>query len=240
MHEFDLQLGMDMEMEIGFPVPVDTPDGIEPPAIRKQGELALCDKCSHLVPPRCLKRKTANQYRRAFSETKLLELLDPVLEPENTYHVISGGDVDSLSYIKHILRAGPLDYLLLSTWCMSLDDVLQLAEWINAGRIGRIDAYVGEIFPGSYSKEHAELKNLLEPIGGRVCVFKNHSKIYAGIGPGTAFAVESSANINTNPRTEQTAITVSRAAFDFYKEFFDGVNSFTKDFKNWTPWEVKS
>lgn len=230
---FDLDLDLDMNILPGKRIAPEK----EKPAQADKG-LALCDKCQHLVPPRCIKRKTQNLYRRAFSETQLLTLLDYNLEQGVTYHVISGGDIDSFSFLKHILRAQPLDYLLLSTWCMANDDVLQLSEWTTSGRIKRVDAYVGEIFPGSYRAAYAGLKDAVTPSGGRVCVFKNHSKIMAGIGPDYAFAVESSANINTNPRTENTAVTTDRELFIFYKQFFDGIKSFTKDFDDWTPWST--
>ena len=35
---------------------------------------------------------------------------------------------------------------------MALDDVLQIREWVEKGKIIRLDAYCGEIFPGSYKK----------------------------------------------------------------------------------------
>lgn len=40
------------------------------------------------------------------------------------------------------------------------------------------------------------------------------------------FAVESSANINTNPRTENGCITIGEDIYKFYREYFDGINSF--------------
>jgi hypothetical protein len=71
---------------------------------------------------------------------------------------------------------------------------------------------------------------------GRVAVFRNHAKIFAGLGSGIAFAIESSANVNTNPRTEQTTINMDRSLFEFYKEYFDGIRSFNRSFDDWTPW----
>lgn len=68
-------------------------------------------------------------------------------------------------------------------------------------------------------------------IGGglnRLCVFRNHSKIYAGEGDKFAFAIETSANINTNPRTEQGVVTIDRGLYEFYKAYFDGIESFEK------------
>src|SRR3990172_7048408 len=64
--------------------------------------------------------------RRSFSEAKLLELFGEELSIGSSYHVISGGDIDSLSFLKIILDKQDLDYCLFSTWCMAMDDVLQV------------------------------------------------------------------------------------------------------------------
>ena len=50
----------------------------------------------------------------------------------------------------------------------------------------------------------------------------------------------SSANVNTNPRTENTVIACETAVADFYKAFFDDIHPFNfKDFPNFTPWRRK-
>lgn len=87
-----------------------------------------------------------------------------------------------------------------------------------------MDFYVGEIFPNSYGVEWYMLNQLINETGcGRVVSFRNHSKIYAGYGDNFAFVIESSANINTNPRTEQGVITLNRDLYKFYKDYFDGI-----------------
>lgn len=201
---------------------------------------ALCSRCGGaVVQSRCMVRRTSTVLRRAWGESNLLDILDRDLQDGCSYHCITGGDIDSMSFCKHIVRQQPLDYLLFSTWCMALDDVAQLDEWVISGRVKRLDGYVGEIFPGSYKAPHAALLQVVEKCGGRVGIFKNHSKIFAGIGPRFAFAIESSANINTNPRTENTTITVDRALFEFYKEFYDGIVSFDKTATDWRPWSAE-
>ena len=170
--------------------------------------------------------KTTHEIRRCVSESKLREILPAVLEKDTSYHIISGGDIDSMSFLKHVLYSQSTDYLLLSTWCMALEDIKQLDIFIKQKKIKRLDAYVGEIFPGTYLKEYEALKPVVAQTGGRVVVFRNHSKIFAGSGPDFKFVVESSANINTNPRTENTVITTNDALFDFYKDFFDGIQTF--------------
>lgn len=199
--------------------PVKAVDAENPPEMPKQRRSTV------------LKRRAANTYRRAFSETQLLDLVNPATDFEdgNSLHFITGGDVDALSYLKLILRAQPLEYCLCSTWCLASEDVFQMRDWLEAGQIKRLDVYVGEIFPGTYKVEHALLVPIIRAHGGRVAVFRNHSKVWAGYGPRFAFGIETSANINTNPRTENGVITIGQDIYDFYREYFDGIISFDKD-----------
>jgi hypothetical protein len=176
-----------------------------------------------------LKQRLENtMYRRAFSESRLMDAVGMELKEGDQIHCITAGDVDGLSYLKLMLRHQDLEYCLLSTWCMANDDVLQIEEWIEQGKIKKMDVYVGEIFPGSYAVEHRELERVITPEIGRICVFKNHSKIFAGHGDKFYFGIQTSANVNTNPRTENGCITISKEIFDFYKDYFDGIISFEK------------
>lgn len=173
------------------------------------------------------------EYRRAFSESKLLDALAAPgfhFQEGHSYNFITAGDVDSLSFLKAVLRQQDLDYCLASTWCMAAEDILQFREWVESGKIKKLDFYVGEIFSGSYVVEFNMLKRLYSdyPDLGRYALFRNHSKVYAGEGPLWSFGIQSSANINTNPRTENTCITIDRGLFEFYKQYYDGINSFER------------
>lgn len=178
----------------------------------------------------CIELSHKYELRRAFSESKLLDAMGINPLKENTsYHFITAGDVDGLSYLKIILLHQNLDYCLFSTWCMAAEDILQFDEWIQQGKIKKLDAYVGEIFPNSYKIEWKMLNDLFAKHNcGRVAVFKNHSKIFAGYGDKFHFGIETSANINTNPRTENGCITINKELFQFYKDYFDGIKSFEK------------
>ena len=72
------------------------------------------------------------------------------------------------------------------------------------------------------------LKPIIKKYKGRFVIFRNHAKIIAGIGNKFAFAVESSANINTNPRTENNCLTIAKGIYKFYKEYYDSIISFEK------------
>lgn len=164
---------------------------------------------------------TKFRYRRAFGETKLLDALDAPgfhFEEGVCYNFLTAGDVDSLSFLKAVLRQQPLDYCLASTWCMGAEDVLQFREWVEEGRIAKLDIYVGEIFKGSYGNEYRMLKRLYSdyPDLGRIAIFRNHSKTFAGTGPLFLRSGYRAARISTpNPRTENTSIAIDRGLYEF-------------------------
>lgn len=84
--------------------------------------------------------------RKLRSEAALEKVLDWHFEPGDCYHCFSFGDVDSLTFLKHVLKQQRIRYLALSTWCMAGEDVDDLRSWHKRGMIGRIDFYLGEIF----------------------------------------------------------------------------------------------
>lgn len=176
--------------------------------------------------------------RRATSEQSLNDALDWHFQEGYSYHCISQGDVDSLTYLRMVVKQQHLKYLLVSTWCMAITDAEEMCTWIEKGYVDRIDFYVGEIFKGSYQPVYDYLKKNGIVDGSRIAIFRNHSKVMAGYGEKFDFAIESSANINTNPRTEQTTVCISTGLADFYKQWFDGINAFNRDFDDWRPWEV--
>ena len=201
---------------------VDQEDEVAPIVIK------TTEKTAKRRTTACVTHSERYLYRRAYSETSLLDAMGiEELKKGDCWHFITAGDVDSLSYLKVMLRHQNIKHLIVSTWCMAAEDILQFDEWIEQGKIRKIDFYVGEIFPSSYRIEYAMLNELIEKHNcGRVAVFRNHSKVYAGDGEKFKFAIETSANINTNPRTEQGVMTITDDIYHFYKEYFDNIKSF--------------
>ncbi len=183
---------------------------------------------------RAVAQKTANRHhmRRAKAEATLATILPAQIEPGDTWHVISHGDIDSLSYVRHILAGvSHLDYLLMSTWCIAKNDLTEISDWLNAGRIEQFDLYAGEIFPGSYGDEYEQVLKMCENYGCRLVVAKNHSKITLCSVGDYKIVIESSANVNTNPRIEQSALHHNTELYAFYLDFFNGVKSIDKSSK---------
>lgn len=178
--------------------------------------------------------------RKAASEAALEASLDRHFREGDCYHCFSFGDVDSMSYFKHVLHQQRVEYLALSTWCMAGEDVNDLREWHRRGLLGRVDLFVGEIFCGSYPEVYAMAKEMLAECGGRLVVFRNHSKVMAIKGERFDCLIESSANVNTNPRSENTVLTVDTALVESYIKLFSEIVPFNKDFgaePYWRPEE---
>ena len=178
-------------------------------------------------------RKSANRHhmRRANAEATLAEILPAKIEAGDSWHVVSRGDIDSLSYLRHVLAGTThLDHVLMSTWCIAKNDLTEIAAWLDSGRIDQFDLYAGEIFPGSYGDEYEQMLAMCETYGARLVVAKNHSKVTLACNTAENYyvAIESSANVNTNPRIEQTALHASQELHAFYLDFFNGIRSIDK------------
>ncbi len=179
-------------------------------------------------------QKSSNKHhmRRANAEAHLADILPPVFLDGESWHVISRGDIDSLSYLRHILAGVThLDHVLMSTWCIAKKDLEEIATWLDAGKIEQFDLYAGEIFPGSYGDEYEQVLKMCETYGCRLVVAKNHSKVTLASQGEYRVVVESSANVNTNPRIEQSAIHCNAELHAFYTEFFSGIKSIDKHTK---------
>lgn len=72
--------------------------------------------------------------------------------------------------------------------------------------------------------------------GVRAAIFHNHCKVIVGFGDKFDFAIESSTNLNVNLRLEQTTIFTDRELELWYKDYFDEIHAFNRDFDDWVPW----
>ena len=179
---------------------------------------------------RVTKTLTYHQTRRITSESALEKVLPWHFEKGVSYHCLSLGDVDSLTYLRVIVKQQRISYALISTWCMSKADIAEIFSWVSSGYIKRVDFFVGEIFKSSYAEEYSLLTELCTKYKCRLVIFRNHSKIMLAFGEKFDSVIESSANVNTNPRTEQTVITIDSNLAHWYKDIFDSITPFNQDF----------
>ena len=175
---------------------------------------------------RCKKILTSYQTRKYTSEQALLDAIDWHLEKGYSYHVVTWGDIDSLSYLLFVAKQQKIHHVVISTWAMNNKDIEDIGALLKKGVIEKCDFYVGEIFKTRYSKEHQMLRQLAQKYGCKIVLFRNHAKVMAIKGEHYDCVIESSANINRNPRCEQTVITVDTELTDWYIQFYSEIRSF--------------
>jgi hypothetical protein len=160
---------------------------------------------------------------RVAREKNLREVF-PELKAGHSYHIISAGDVDAVSFLTLLIeRYGPFDEFYGSTWTMSRQDCELLDKYITDGLIRNISFFTGEYFAKRETSVYATLLQVIEKHKGRLRMFKNHCKLLLVQNTERQFwaVAEGSANFTTNPRTEQTTVTPSRELYDFYKKWFE-------------------
>lgn len=211
----ELLLGFDLGKALGFDEPEEKQ---EQPQMAEQGSI----KVSHRMGKRQI-------WRKAASEAALEQAMPWHFQEGDCFHCFSFGDVDSFTFFKMVLRQQPIQYAAISTWCMAGEDVTDLRRWHAKGMVGRVDFFVGEIFKGSYPDVYVAVKEFLEECGGRLVTFRNHSKVMAIEGERFDCLIESSANVNTNPRSENTVLTVDRDLVAEYIKLFSEIVPFNRD-----------
>ena len=193
------------------------------------------------VSLRVMANMSVHKMRRVQSEVALEDVLPWHWEQGVSYHCISHGDVDGLTYFRAAVKQQKIRYALLATWSCAAEDIRELRSWVKRGYIGRLDVYVGEMFlSAGRSLERRELIKLCRSCGGRLVICRTHAKVMVGFGERFDFAGAGSANMNENPRVENFTITVSRELALFYKNFFDELKSFERNFDEVQPWQPES
>jgi hypothetical protein len=182
-------------------------------------------------------RTVARQHARFIdAEERLGQLLPARFEAGESWNVLSAGDIDALSYVKHIMAGERFTTLVFACWAISRPAIEFLQTRIQGHGLQHIDAYVGDIMPRDRPDLHTMLCTLIGTIHGRCIAFKNHAKLWLFLGPnGRAVVMQTSANPNYNRRTEQTVITCDAAVAQVYKQWFDRLDLPAPTFPNWTP-----
>lgn len=164
-----------------------------------------------------------NLVRKATSERALCESLDWHFQEGDCYHCFSWGDVDELSYLKHVLRQQKVKYAAICSMAIAGTDIEDIRSWWERGYIERVDFFMSKLYMGSYPDSYLMLNDFLKAEHGRFVIFRNHAKVIAVHGEQFDCLIESSANANTNPRCENTVVTVDRELTRDYIKLFAGI-----------------
>lgn len=204
---------------------LDLLDGLDPAEVQAAAQAHLLERTA-LGQAQSLRRAHRVQTRRIKNDADMARLLPATIAQGDSWHVLSTGDLDVLSFLRHLLAG--VDYfasVLVTTWRINRDDLEQIQAWLDAGRIETFHLIIDQRFGRLAPDEYKLAQTIAADYGGSVTCCLNHSKITLCDAPHADqwLVVESSANVNTNHRFEQTAVHNSRELHNFYQQAFDRV-----------------
>ena len=173
---------------------------------------------------RLLRKKIKREFKRAGNLKAVAEILDYLPDPGSSIHVIGNGRYDFFDWVPHLTGLiGEPCQGYFSTWTMNRDNVLELLDLYDKGRLSSITMMTGIYFKRRESSNYATLLEGIQARGQRYMAFWNHTKIILLEGGGYSLAVEGSANMTSNPRLEQYCISNDRALFEFHREWIEAM-----------------
>lgn len=178
----------------------------------------------HKPARRALRRQARRRFERVAEQEALADIIKTPPAPGESIHVVSDARFDFWTWAPQMVRwIGRTEAFYCSTWTASRVNVVEFFELWDAGQIG-----VGHFLTGTYFKrrETAVYTLLLEGIrarGGRYRAFQNHAKVMLldNAQAGAWITVEGSANLTSNPRTEQYVITNERRLWEFHRQWME-------------------
>lgn len=93
-----------------------------------------------------------------------------------------------------------MEYVLISTWYMAIIGIKGVEKWLERKDTGHAGFRVDETFQSSYTDVYLYLKKVTGHFGSRVRILRNHARATAGFGNAFDFVIESSVNVNIDPR----------------------------------------
>lgn len=172
---------------------------------------------NHRPSKRELKTIASNEY--------LHQVLCGLPLPGVTWHAISNSRFNFWSFVPSVIAylGNYTNSLYCATWTTNNLNTRHLIELFDAGRIGEVTFVVGKYFQTREQAVYNYLATNLLERNQRLVVGEHHLKVLLLQNEGNFIVVESSANLTSNPRTEQFTYSNDENLFHFYQEWFESV-----------------
>lgn len=142
------------------------------------------------------------------------------LPNKHVHKYISYGHFASISFILLTGRYAHIKKLYVSTFRVGKKEMIQLAGMHGSGALDEVELVVSGLMEDGENKYKyfQVMKNICNENGWRVTSKKNHSKVILFETDQGKCVIETSSNLNENPKIEFFSFEKSDELFDFYKE----------------------
>jgi hypothetical protein len=176
-----------------------------------------------------VKMKSKERNNISFTEERdqFNAIINNLPTPDQDIRLISvGGGFSSISIIKYIAEKETIDNLMAVTFRIGKKQIIELNNLYESGFLKNAK------FITSTSQERLDREyDYLETIGyfvkknhWQIACYNNHAKVYLmKTEKQNYFVLETSSNLNENPKMEQFILSNDQMLYDFYYNLFDNL-----------------
>ena len=170
------------------------------------------------------------QRRKRFSvlrSARELESYMPELPDDTVYKFISTGGFSSVSFICYVAERAKIHRMYASSFRVGKKELQMIYALAQEGRIEDCYFAVGTLMAnaGTQTGRYHYYENFRERCderGWKYVTVNNHSKLILFDTEAGKFVLETSSNLNENPKVEQFSFEKSAELFAFYASVFAG------------------
>ncbi len=145
------------------------------------------------------------------------------------YISLSGG-FSSINFIRWIARYEPIEDLTASTLRVGERQFRELEKMYRAGSVKNVRLFVSAMMKQLESRHGkydyaTRYEKVCADNGWKNIVVNNHSKVILMRTAGNWYVLETSSNLNENPKIEQYSLTNDRELHEWYTWFFDALET---------------
>lgn len=161
------------------------------------------------------KKKRFNIIR---GKMEITELVDRLPQDGECFKFVSTGGFSSASFILFVAERTKIENLHVSTFHVGKKEARLLHGLKQRGQLGNVSFTVCSLM----KKDGCEygyfdfLEQICKANGWTIKVQKNHSKVFLFDTDSGKFVLETSSNLNENPKMEQFSFEKDTALYDFY------------------------
>jgi len=168
---------------------------------------------------------TKSRKRIFFDLQKSFKLLKRSLKlpskDEDIRLISPAGGWSSCSLIMFIADKEVIDELTITTLRVGVKEVQMLMNLYDNGRIKNINIIMSKVAKANKVYEyHNQIKEIIGNRSVKINYINNHSKVILAKTKDNYYVVETSSNLNENPKIEQFIICNDREVYDYYIKVF--------------------
>lgn len=174
---------------------------------------------------RKIRIQTKIRFLNRTKRQRVHELIDALPTVGESLHIVSNGHFDYFTLVPTIIdmENGVVSDFWFSTWTMSHNNVCQIFELFDKGKLLNIHALTGLYFKKREATVYLQLFEGMNKRGGCLFASENHAKVTLMKIGEKHYVIEGSANFTANPRVEQFVICQSKELFDFHKSWMQEI-----------------